>query len=148
MTVVMVEPVGWVSSPRREVADDDWGDVRSTIMVDAQRFSPDALRGLEEFSHVEVVFVFDRVDADAVHTGARRPRGNPDWPESASSRSGPRTARTGSASAPAGCLRSMGSRSRCRAWTPSTVRRCSTSSPTSLSSHRTDRYTSPRGRTS
>ena len=37
--------------------------------------------GLGEFSHVEVLYLFDRVDPGSVHTGARRPRGNPEWPE-------------------------------------------------------------------
>ena len=29
---------------------------------------------------MEVVFVFDRVDPDAINVGARHPRGNTDWP--------------------------------------------------------------------
>jgi tRNA (adenine37-N6)-methyltransferase len=28
-----------------------------------------------------VVYVFDRVAADNIEVGARRPRGNPDWPQ-------------------------------------------------------------------
>jgi len=77
---VILEPVGYVRSPRTEPLDDDWDAVTSTVTLDA-RFSPDALRGLEEFSHVEVVYVFDRVDPARVQTAARHPRGNPDWPE-------------------------------------------------------------------
>jgi tRNA-methyltransferase O len=46
-----------------------------------ERFGPDSLRGLHEFSHVEVVYVFDRVPEDAYERGARRPRGNPAWPK-------------------------------------------------------------------
>jgi tRNA (adenine37-N6)-methyltransferase len=38
------------------------------------------LRGLEEFSHIEVVYLFDRVDERSFEPGARRPRNNPDWP--------------------------------------------------------------------
>src|SRR3954451_15804313 len=45
------------------------------------RFGPEALMGLGEFSHVEVVFVFDRVPPEKVLTASRHPRGNPDWPE-------------------------------------------------------------------
>ena len=75
-----VEPIGVVSCDRRDVTDDDWGDVRSTITVLAP-LGEEALRGLDEFSHVVVVYLFDRVDPVAVCTGARRPRGNPDWPE-------------------------------------------------------------------
>ena len=42
---------------------------------------PDATAGLDDFSHIEVVFVFDRVAADEITRGARRPRGRADWPE-------------------------------------------------------------------
>ena len=77
---MILEPVGYVRSPRTQPLDDDWDAVTSTVTLDA-RFSPDALRGLEEFSHVEVVYVFDRVDPARVQTAARHPRGNPDWPE-------------------------------------------------------------------
>jgi len=81
MTGVKMEPIGWVGSPRAEPIDDDWLRVTATIRLDSDRFGADALRGLDEFSHVEVVYLFDRVDPDRVQTAARRPRGNPDWPE-------------------------------------------------------------------
>jgi tRNA-Thr(GGU) m(6)t(6)A37 methyltransferase TsaA len=76
-----VTAIGRVQSSRAGREDDDWGDVDSVIRLDETRFSPDALLGLDEFSHVEVVFLFDRFDEAKVHTGARRPRGNPHWPE-------------------------------------------------------------------
>lgn len=41
---------------------------------------PDALSGLADFSHVEVVYLFDRVAPDTVQTGARHPSGNQAWP--------------------------------------------------------------------
>jgi tRNA-Thr(GGU) m(6)t(6)A37 methyltransferase TsaA len=68
-----------VRSPRTEPLDDDWGDVVCTIDL-LPPFGPDAVAGLEEFSHLEVVFVFDRVDVAGVDVGRRRPRGNPRWP--------------------------------------------------------------------
>jgi len=77
---VTVNPVGIVSSPRRDVLDDDWGDVVSTISL-LPAFGAEAVAGLEEFSHLEVLFLFDRVEPSRVHRGTRRPRGNPAWPE-------------------------------------------------------------------
>ncbi|MER5928612.1 SAM-dependent methyltransferase [Streptomyces sp. NPDC002054] len=74
------DPVGTVVGGRSEVADDDWGAETAVIRLDADRFGPEALYGLEEFSHIEVVFHFDRVPAEKIETGARHPRGNPDWP--------------------------------------------------------------------
>ena len=76
-----VTPIGLVSSPRTEPWDDDWDAVTSTITLDAQQFADEALWGLQDFSHVEVVYLFDRVDPDRVQTKARDPRGNAAWPK-------------------------------------------------------------------
>lgn len=81
MTDYTVCPIGHVRSPRDGRADDDWGDVESVIELDPSRFDADALAGLEEFSHAEVIFLFDRFDESRVATGARHPRGNEAWPE-------------------------------------------------------------------
>ena len=74
-------PIGHVSSPRTEPLDDDWDTVTATVTLDGGQFTPDALDGLAEFSHVEVVYVFDRVEPSTVQTRARHPRGNEDWPK-------------------------------------------------------------------
>ena len=75
-----VRTIGFVASPRREAIDDDWGEVEATITLVAP-YGADALRGLDAFSHVEVIYLFHGVDAESVHTGTRVPRGNPAWPE-------------------------------------------------------------------
>ncbi|WP_405498311.1 SAM-dependent methyltransferase [Streptomyces sp. NBC_00096] len=80
MDPVVVVPVGVVVGGRSEVVDDDWGRETAVIRLDRERFGPEALYGLEDFSHVEVVYHFDRVPEEKIETGARRPRGNPDWP--------------------------------------------------------------------
>ena len=77
---IEMQPIATVHGGRVEAIDDDWGSVGATIVLD-DRFPVDALAGLDAFSHLDVIFVFDRVDPDAVTVGARRPRGNPDWPE-------------------------------------------------------------------
>ena len=73
------EPVATVVGGRSEPVDDDWDAVEAVVRFD-DRFAPEALDGLAEFSHVEVVYVFDRVDPADVETGARHPRGNERWP--------------------------------------------------------------------
>jgi tRNA (adenine37-N6)-methyltransferase len=75
-----VSPIGIVSSPRDEATDDEWGTIRASITV-LPPFDGSSLRGLEEFSHVEVIYLFDRVDPSSVCRHARRPRGDPAWPE-------------------------------------------------------------------
>ncbi|MEV7413875.1 SAM-dependent methyltransferase [Streptomyces sp. NPDC089919] len=80
MTVVECEPIGVVLGGRTAVTDDDWDKESAVIRLDAARFGPEALYGLDAFSHIEVVFHFDRVPVAKIEAGARRPRGNPDWP--------------------------------------------------------------------
>ena len=75
-----VTAVGTVSSSRTEAIDDEWDAVTATITLHPP-FDERSVAGLAEFSHVEVVFLFDRVDPSSVCEHARRPRGNPDWPE-------------------------------------------------------------------
>ncbi|HEX3596024.1 MAG TPA: SAM-dependent methyltransferase [Polyangiaceae bacterium] len=76
---ITLEPIGFVRNARKDLADDDWGDVRSVIEL-APGLAPDSLTGLEDFSHVEVLFFFDRVGEGELEFRSRRPRGNPAWP--------------------------------------------------------------------
>ncbi|MFI8822396.1 SAM-dependent methyltransferase [Streptomyces sp. NPDC053431] len=78
--VIVSRPVGRVVGGRADVRDDEWGEVTAVIRLDAGRFGPDALAGLDAFSHLEVVYHFDRVPEEKIETGARHPRGNTDWP--------------------------------------------------------------------
>ena len=80
METFSVAAIGRVASSRREPVDDDWDAVESAIELDAS-FGPSAVRGLAEFSHIEVVYLFHLVEPAAVTTDARRPRGNPECPE-------------------------------------------------------------------
>jgi tRNA-Thr(GGU) m(6)t(6)A37 methyltransferase TsaA len=75
-----VRPIGTVVGGRAEAVDDDWNSEEAVIRLDGSRFGAESLAGLDAFSHLEVVFQFHLVDPSAVHTSARRPRGNPDWP--------------------------------------------------------------------
>jgi tRNA-Thr(GGU) m(6)t(6)A37 methyltransferase TsaA len=80
-TDIPLKPIGVVRSPRNEPIDDHWGKVVSTLELDASQFTPDALLGLDTFSHVEVVFFFHRIPVDQIETGARHPRNRSDWPK-------------------------------------------------------------------
>jgi tRNA-Thr(GGU) m(6)t(6)A37 methyltransferase TsaA len=80
MPTLTMNPIGKVCSTRSEAEDDDWDSVVSSIELDPSQFGPDALSGLETFSHVEVVYVFDRVPPEKIERGARHPRNNAAWP--------------------------------------------------------------------
>ncbi|QHC24545.1 SAM-dependent methyltransferase [Streptomyces sp. GS7] len=73
-------PIGVVRSPRSVPEHDRWGGVISRIELDPARLSPEAVTGLEQFSHLEVVFHFHRVPESAAVTGACHPRGRTDLP--------------------------------------------------------------------
>lgn len=76
-----VHAIGQVRCARAEPIDDDWDQVPATIVLDSAQFSPDALAGLDSFSHLEVLYVFHRVEAAEINTAARHPRGRLDWPK-------------------------------------------------------------------
>ncbi|MGH9019586.1 MAG: TrmO family methyltransferase domain-containing protein [Acidimicrobiales bacterium] len=75
-----VRAVAYIRNDRAEAVDDHWDDVVSTVEL-ASGVPDDALRGLDEFSHAEVVFLADWADDVPPGAWSRRPRGNPDWPE-------------------------------------------------------------------
>jgi tRNA-Thr(GGU) m(6)t(6)A37 methyltransferase TsaA len=80
-TEIVLRPIGVIRSPIKEVADDCWGGVIATIELDAARFAPECTLGLDQYSHVEVVFLLDRIPPEKIETGARHPRGRADWPK-------------------------------------------------------------------
>ena len=77
--IVSLSPIGTVSNKRRTLADDRWGGMISTIELN-DSFDVDALEGIEEFSHAEIIFFFHRVEESEIETGARHPRENLSWP--------------------------------------------------------------------
>jgi tRNA-Thr(GGU) m(6)t(6)A37 methyltransferase TsaA len=78
-TTYVLRPVAWVVGGRAEPLDDHWGGVDADIVLE-ERFPVDSLRGLEGFSHLDVVYVFHGVSEDNIVAGARYPRNRQDWP--------------------------------------------------------------------
>jgi tRNA-Thr(GGU) m(6)t(6)A37 methyltransferase TsaA len=78
---IVLQPIGVVRSPIQEVADDCWGGVVATIELDAHMFGPECTLGLDQYSHLEIVFLLDKMPVEKVEKGARRPRGRADWPK-------------------------------------------------------------------
>jgi tRNA-Thr(GGU) m(6)t(6)A37 methyltransferase TsaA len=74
-----VQPIGIVRSTRKDLADDFWGKVDAEIVL-ADHLPGEAFAGLGDFSHVEVIFLMDRVDPAKVENAARHPRERKDWP--------------------------------------------------------------------
>jgi tRNA-Thr(GGU) m(6)t(6)A37 methyltransferase TsaA len=79
-TEFTVRQIGVVKSEIKAPADDCWADLVSEIELDATQFTPESTRGLSDFSHVDVVFVFDRVATEKVFIASRHPRDRADFP--------------------------------------------------------------------
>jgi tRNA-Thr(GGU) m(6)t(6)A37 methyltransferase TsaA len=77
--VIELEPIGRVEAVRPHAENDFWGGEQSCIAL-AKEFGADALKGLIEFSHVEVLYFFHEVEIPKITTGARHPRNNSEWP--------------------------------------------------------------------
>jgi tRNA-Thr(GGU) m(6)t(6)A37 methyltransferase TsaA len=75
-----MKSIGVVRAGRNEPIDDNWDSIETRIELDPAQFAADATASLGDFSHVEVIFHFDRVPDDEVQKGARHPRGRKDWP--------------------------------------------------------------------
>ena len=75
-----IRPIAVVHNSRIAIEDDDWGSVISTIQLDPS-ISPPALKGLDDFSHLEIIFYFDKVSDDQIQFEARHPRNNKAFPE-------------------------------------------------------------------
>ena len=80
MDAFTIAPIGVIRSPRTEPIDDFWGDLIAEIHLDRDRFAPEALYGLADFSHAEILFLMHKVAPAEIETKARHPRGRKDWP--------------------------------------------------------------------
>jgi tRNA-Thr(GGU) m(6)t(6)A37 methyltransferase TsaA len=81
MHEIVMAPVGVVRCTRKQAMDDNWSAESAEIELDAQRFSPESLLGLDAFSHVQILYVMHAVDEGDVEMRARHPRNRTDWPE-------------------------------------------------------------------
>ncbi|WP_395365684.1 SAM-dependent methyltransferase [Streptomyces sp. YH02] len=80
VSVVTSRPIASVVHCRDELRERDWGREVAVIRLDGSRFGPESLSGLEQFSHLEVVFFFDRVPEQDIDWRARRVPGHEDEP--------------------------------------------------------------------
>jgi tRNA (adenine37-N6)-methyltransferase len=76
--MLSLEPIGTVHSPISEGVDENWGPVIAEIRL-AEQFA-DGLQGLEQFSHLLVIFWMHRSSFDPATDLLRRPRGRADMP--------------------------------------------------------------------
>ncbi|MFL9482893.1 tRNA (N6-threonylcarbamoyladenosine(37)-N6)-methyltransferase TrmO [Chitinophagaceae bacterium LWZ2-11] len=76
---IILKPIAFVSNSRTEPIDDHWSTIISEIEL-AEGMPTEALNNIEAFSHLEIIFYFDKVGEDSiVYSG--HPRGNTAYPD-------------------------------------------------------------------
>jgi len=75
---IKLQPIATVKNYRRVPTDDFWEGIISEIEL-ADHIPTEAFDGISEFSHLEIIYYFDKVEPkDIVYSG--HPRENPNYP--------------------------------------------------------------------
>ncbi len=74
-----LEPIGIVRSPVRDAVDENWGNV--VVEIHLLDSLASGLKGIEQFSHIVVIFFMHQSRFDITTHLIRRPQERPDMPE-------------------------------------------------------------------
>lgn len=75
---IILQSIATVKNSRTEPIDDNWATIIADIEL-ADHIPTEAFDHLSDFSHLEIIYYFDKVkENDIVFSG--RPRGNPNYP--------------------------------------------------------------------
>lgn len=77
--MIELTPVAYVKNSRSEIKDDHWTEQSQIILAD--HIPAESLVGVEQYSHVHVLFYFHKANPARQVTGLRHPRNNRDWPQ-------------------------------------------------------------------
>ena len=75
-----IEPIGYVKNNRKKPDDDFWGGVESEILI-SEKISEESLVGIEDFSHLEIIFYFHKADPAKINISSSHPRENKKFPK-------------------------------------------------------------------
>ena len=77
--MILLEPIAFVKNKIKNSFEGPWGDIESEIIL-AENFDKSVFIGLSEFSHLEILFYFDKLNKENICNATRRPKDNPAWP--------------------------------------------------------------------
>jgi len=77
---IILNPIGFVQNQRKEIIDDDWGTILSEIVL-ADHIITEALNGIEEFSHLAIIFYMNQVTDEKAIAQFRHPRNDERLPQ-------------------------------------------------------------------
>jgi tRNA-Thr(GGU) m(6)t(6)A37 methyltransferase TsaA len=75
---IVLKPIATVKNSRTEPIDDNWEAIIAEIEL-ADDIPTEAFDSISDFSHLEIIYYFDKVKNDAI-VFSGRPRGNPNYP--------------------------------------------------------------------
>jgi tRNA-Thr(GGU) m(6)t(6)A37 methyltransferase TsaA len=75
-----IEPIAFVKNNRRKVEDDFWGDVSSEIII-SDKISEESIKGIEDYSHLEIIYYFHLADLAKINISVTHPRDNKKFPK-------------------------------------------------------------------
>jgi tRNA-Thr(GGU) m(6)t(6)A37 methyltransferase TsaA len=75
---IVINPVAFVSNSRKEPVDDNWSSIESVIEL-AGDMPDDCFDGIEQFSHLEIIYHFNK--STQTFIGSGHPRGNTNYPK-------------------------------------------------------------------
>jgi tRNA-Thr(GGU) m(6)t(6)A37 methyltransferase TsaA len=78
MKSIPLSPIAYVKNTRKNMEDDFWGNVISEITL-VDELPEECLEGIETFSHLEIIYYFDKSIKEL--KGSAHPRENPNWPK-------------------------------------------------------------------
>ncbi|WP_409253925.1 SAM-dependent methyltransferase [Bacillus sp. SCS-153A] len=78
--MIKLDPIATAYNSRTEIKDDYWGDTITKIVLE-EHLNEESLEGIEEFSHLEIIYYFHLVEESSIITGSRHPRNNSSLPE-------------------------------------------------------------------
>ncbi|MGB1247447.1 MAG: SAM-dependent methyltransferase [Chitinophagales bacterium] len=77
---ITLKPIAFVKNSRTEVIDDNWSTIISEIHL-AEEIMSEAFEGIQDFSHLQIIFYMDRVDDKKAIAQCRHPRNNQSLPK-------------------------------------------------------------------
>jgi len=75
---ILLHSIATVTNQRTTPTDDFWGNTISEITL-AEHIPDEALNDIESFSHLEIIYYFDKVQKENI-VFSGHPRGNPAYP--------------------------------------------------------------------
>lgn len=80
MNTFQLKPIAFVRNIRKEIQDDNWAKVISEIVL-TSAYPKEVLDGIEEFSHLAIIYYFHKVSEGKAKAVVRHPRNNQSWPK-------------------------------------------------------------------